>query len=242
VRVPIKLYSATVSHTIRFREVHLADGSPLEHRRICTKEDREVPYDEIVKGYEIAPGEYVTLDPDELKAAAGDRGKLIEIEQFVDADEIDRVQIGRSYYAGTREEPETWALLHEALAASGMAGIGRFTFHNREQLVAIRALGPAIAVHVLRFADEIVPAAELDVPEPPEPLTAKERRMAEKLIEGLYEGFDPEDWADRHRDAVMELIREKAEGRTVGRKKPKSKRATADLAAALEASLEETHA
>lgn len=242
VRVPIKLYSATVSHTIRFREVHLKDGSPLEHRRICTKEDSEVPYDEIVKGYEVADGEYVILEPDEIKAAAGDRGKLIEIEQFTDVDEIDPVRIGRSYFAGTRDEPETWALLHRALTESEMAGIGRFTFHNREYLVAVRALGPVIAVHVLKFADEIIHGDELDVADPPEKLTAKERRMAEKLIDGLYEEFDPAAWEDQHRDAVMELIRDKAEGRKAPRRKAKSKRATPDLAAALEASLEQTHA
>lgn len=242
VRVPVKLYSATASKTIRFREVHLKDESPLEHRRISTATDEEVPWSGIVKGYETGDGEYVVLEPDEVKAAAGDRGKVIELSEFVDAAEIDPTAIRRTYYAGYRDRSEAWSVLRDALEQTGKAGIGRFTFHNREQLVAVRAEGPVIAVEVLRFADELIPATELGIDAAPEKLTPKEKKMAKRLIEGLYEEFDPEEWQDEHRDQVLAVIRAKAEGEKPKKQKGKARRANRDLAAALEASLEQVSA
>lgn len=242
VRVPVKLYSATVSKTIRFREIHLKDGSPLEHRRISTASGDEVPWSQIVKGYDTGDGEYVVLEPDEVKAAAGDRGKVIELSEFVDADRIDPTAIRRTYYAGFRDRSEAWTVLHQALEQSGKAGIGRFTFHNREQLVAVRADGPVIVIEVLRFADELIPASELGIDAAPEKLTAKEKKMAKRLVEGLYEEFDPEAWQDQHREEVLKVIRAKAEGEAPKRQKGKVRRANRDLAAALEASLEQVRA
>src|SRR3989440_10566687 len=102
VNVPVKLYSATESKTIHFHEVHVRDGAKIEHRRICPKEDREVPYKEIVKGYEISAGRYVVLEKDEVKAAAGDRGKVIHLDEFVDAGAIEPVFYDRTCYVGSR--------------------------------------------------------------------------------------------------------------------------------------------
>src|SRR5579884_2195044 len=136
VSVPIKLYSATESKTVHFSEVHAKDGAKIEHRRMCPKEDREVPYKDTVKGYEVSSGKYVVLEKDEVKAAAGDRGKVIHLEEFVPGEEIDPVFYDRTYYAGSRDAEDAFRLLREALGKTDRIGIGRFSFHDREYLVA----------------------------------------------------------------------------------------------------------
>jgi DNA end-binding protein Ku len=238
VRVPIKLYSATESHTIRFRQVHLKDAAPLEHRRICTAEDEQVEYSEIVKGYEIDEDEYIILDKEEIKAAAGDRGKMIELEEFVEADDIDPVFFEKTYYMGYRDDPEPYALFQKALEKSGRAGIGRFSFHNREYLVAIRSRDGIIAMHTLRFHDEVVRGEDLKVPAPKKNPTKKEIDMADRLIAGLYEPFDPDAYHDEHRDELEKLIEAKAKGKKPKKGKAKPRKTPDDLSAALEASLE----
>lgn len=238
IKVPIKLYSATESRTIRFREVHTKDKAPLEHRRICTAEDVEVEYSDIVKGYEIGEDEYVVLSPEEVKAAAGDRGKVVEIEEFVDAGEIDPMYFAKTYYAGFRDDPEPYVLLERALDKSGQAGIGRFSFHNREYLVAIRSRQDVIALHTLRFEDEIVRGKELKLRKPDKQPTKKEVSMADRLIDGLQEPFQPEAYHDEHREQVQKLIDAKAKGKKPKKAKAKKRKSTDDLASALEASLD----
>src|SRR3954465_9684068 len=164
VNVPVKLYSATESKTVHFSEVHAKDGAQIEHRRVCPKEDKVVDYDDIVKGYEVSPDKYVVLAKDEIKAAAGDRGKGVHLEHFVDGADIDPVFYDRTYYVGSRDADDAYRLLHEALRRSGRAGIGRFTFHHREYLVAVRALEDAIALHTMRFHDEVVSPDDADIP------------------------------------------------------------------------------
>jgi len=119
VNVPIKLYSATESKSISFHEVHARDGARIEHRRICSKDEREVPYKQVVKRYEVADDRCVVLEGDEIKAAAGDRGKLIRLEEFVDTADIDPVFYEKTYYAGSREAPDAFRLLFEALRKTG---------------------------------------------------------------------------------------------------------------------------
>jgi DNA end-binding protein Ku len=238
VKVPIKLYSATESHTIRFREVHVKDGAPLEHRRICLAEDREVEYSEIVKGYEVDEDEYIVLEPDEIKSAAGDRGKVVEVEEFVSVEEIDPVFFDKTYFAGFRDDPEPYALFERALEKSDKAGIGRFSFHNREYLVAVRSREGALLLHTLRFHDEVVRGKDLKVPRAKKAPTKKEISMADRLIDGLQEPFDPKDYRDEHRDAVQDLIDTKAKGKKVRKTRRRPKKSSDNLGSALEASLE----
>ena len=162
--VPIKLYSATESKTVSFHEVHLKDGARLEHKRICSKEDKEVPYKEVVKGFEVAADEFVVLEKDEVAAAAGARGKVIEIEEFVPDDEIDPVFYEKTYYVGCRDDGEAYRVFHEALKQTERVGIGRFTFHNREYLAAIRPYEKILVLHTMRFADELVGPEDLELP------------------------------------------------------------------------------
>lgn len=236
VNVPIKLFTATESKTVHFSEVHAKDGAQIEHRRICPKEDKEVDYDDIVKGYEVSPGRYVVLDKDEIKAAAGDRGKVVHLEHFVDAAEIDPVFYDRTYYVGSRDAPDAYRLLHEALKRSGRAGIGRFTFHDREYLVAIRALDDVLALHTMRFHDEVVSPDELDIASGGRRPNGREIQMAGKLVESLEEDFKPEKYEDTYRESVLDLIKLKAAGKEidlVAQEEPEHD----DLEAALAASL-----
>src|SRR3954465_1103603 len=189
VNVPVKLYSATESKTVHFNEVHARDGAKVEHRRICPKEDKEVSYDDIVRGFEISEDKYVVLDKDEIKAAAGDRGKVVHITDFVEAHEIDPVFVEKPYFVGSRDEEDAYRLLFEALRRSGRAGIGRFTFHDREYLVAIRALDDVLALHTMRFHDEVVLPDELDVPSGGRKPNKREVQMAGKLVDSLQEDF-----------------------------------------------------
>ena len=142
VRVPVKLYSATESKRIPLRERHAPDGAAIEHRRLCVKEGREVPYSEIVKGYEVSAGSYVVLTKEEIAAAEGPEAHVVEIEHFVDREQIDPAFYERAYYLGPGKLGEdSYRLLHAALERSARVGIGRFVFHNKAHLVAIRARG-----------------------------------------------------------------------------------------------------
>lgn len=237
VNVPIKLYTATESKTVHFSEVHVKDGARIEHRRICPTEDKEVPYKEIVKGYEVAPDEYVVLTGDEVKAAAGNRGKVIHLDEFVEAAKIDPVFYDKTYYVGSREEADAYRLLRDALRRSGRAGIGRFTFHDREYLVAVRALDGAIALHTLRFHDEVVTGDDLELDTGGRKPSKREVQMAEQLVESLHEEFDPRKYEESYRAAVEDLIERKAAGEEIDLMEQEEPEQGDDLVAALQASL-----
>jgi DNA end-binding protein Ku len=237
VNVPIKLYSATESKTVHFHEVHAREGARIEHRRICPKEDKEVPYKQIVKGYEVRPDEYVVLDDEEVKAAAGDRGKVIHLQEFVDAAEIDPVFFEKTYYVGSRDEEDAFRLLHEALRKTGRAGIGRFSFRDREYLVALRAGDDVLVLHTLRFHDEVVSGNELELDGAAGKPSKREVEMAGKLVSSLAGDFKPQDHEDTYRDAVLDLIKRKGKGEEIDLVAQEEPAHGDDLAAALEASL-----
>jgi DNA end-binding protein Ku len=237
VNVPIKLYTATESKTVSFSQVHVSDGAKIEHRRFCPKEDKQVDYKDTVKGYEVSEGSYVVLEKDEVKAAAGNRGKVVHLEEFVDAADIDPVFYEKTYYAGSREAEDAYRLLHEALHTSGRAGIGRFTYHDREYLVAVRALDDVIALHTLRFHDEVVAPDDLELDLGRAKPRPREVEMATQLVDSLEQDFDPEAWEDSYREAVLDLIKRKARGEEIDLVAQEEPEQGDDLAAALEASL-----
>ena len=241
VNVPVKVYSAVQSKTVSFREVHLADGARIEHRRFCTQEDEEVPYAEVVKGFEVAPDEYVVLSKDEVKAAAGRRTKMIDVEHFVPVGDIDPVFFDRTYFLGAQDEgADAYRLLHDALKQTGRAAAGRFVFHNREYLAAIRSLDGVLALHTMRYADEVVSGGDVDIPDLSRGPTQREVDMAAQLIEGLHEDFHAEQYHDEYREAILSLIEAKATGKEIDVQPEDEQEADTDLAAALQASLEAT--
>jgi len=238
IAVPIKVHSATESRTVRFREVHEPDGARIEHRRIGP-DGEEVPYDDIVKGYEVREGEFVVLEKEEIAAAAGERSRLIDVEEFVDADAIDPVFFDRTYYLGARDDGDAYRLLHAALRRTGRAGIARWVFHNREYLVAIRPLDGVLALHTMRFHDELVDPGSLDIPAPSRKPTEREIEMAGTLVESLHADFDARTMlTDTHRETVLEYLDAKRHGKARKPEPPKPPEETDDLLAALQASLE----
>jgi DNA end-binding protein Ku len=239
VHVPVKLYSATESKTIHFHEVHLEDGERIEHRRFCAKEDREVPYEEVVRGFEVASGEYVALEKDEVKAAAGGTGHVIEVEHFVPVEDIDPVFYDRTYYVGAGEKAkDAYRVLHDALERTGRAAVGRFTFHNREYLAAIRPLENVLALHTLHFVDELVDGDEFDYKPPRQRAGDREVKMAGRLVESLHEDFRPNRYKDEYRKAVLDVIEQKAAGKEISAPEGNEPDEAPDLMAALEASLD----
>jgi DNA end-binding protein Ku len=238
VAVPIKLYSATESKTVHFHEVHVQDGAGVEHRRFCSKEDKEVPRDEIVRGYEVRANTYVVVDKEEIDAAAGERTRIIDVEHFVELAAIDPVFFDKAYFAGARDEgADAFRLLHDALERTGRAAIGRFTFHNREYLAAIRPYDGVLAVHTMRFADELVDRKDLDVPKAGKKPDDREVEMAGQLIESLHEPFKPDKYEDEYRQAVLDAIRRKAKGEEIEAPEEPEEEPQDDLLAALQASL-----
>jgi DNA end-binding protein Ku len=238
VDVPVKLYTATESKGVSFHQVHARDGARIEHRRMCSKEDKEVPYKQVVKGYEVSPGKYVVLEKDEVKAAAGDRGKVVHLQEFVDAGEIDPVFYDKTYFVGSGDDKDAYRLLYEVLRRSGRAGIGRFTFHDREYLVAVRALDDVIALHTMRFHDEVVSGDDLEIGRAGRKPSAREAKMATQLIDSLQEDFDPDDYDDSYRAAVLELVKRKAKGEEIDLFEQEEPDHGDDLMAALQASID----
>ena len=239
VHVPVKLYSATESKTIHFHEVHLPDGGRIEHRRFCEKEEREVPYEEVVRGFEVGKGSFVTLEKDEVKAAAGGTGHLIEVDHFVPVEDIDPVYYDRTYYLGAGEKAKDgYRVLHDALDRTGRAAIGRFTFHNREYLAAIRPFDGVLALHTLHFADEVVERDDFDYSKPRKRAGDREVKMAGRLVESLHEDFDPKRYKDEYRKAVLEVFEQKAAGKEIAPPEEDEPEDSSDLMSALEASLD----
>ncbi len=241
-RVPVKLFGAVESKTVHFHEVHAKDGARIEHRRIDPDSGDEVDYAHVVRGFETSDGGWVVLTDDEVKAADGPHAKLVAIDEFVPAEQIDPTFYDHPYYLGPRDDDAMagYRLLHDALARSGRVGIGRIVLRTREQLVALRALGDGVlGLATLRFADELVDPGSHDVPEPRRAPARREREMARTLVDTLAGPFDATDHEDDYRAQVLALIDRKAKGATIELPKEEPAEASDDLSAALEAMLAE---
>jgi len=241
--VPVKLYSAVSSKAIRFRELRAKDGSRVRHKRVAEADNEEVAYEDLVKGYEITPDQYVVLSREELEQLDPKRSKSIEIEDFVDLDQIDPIYFNQPYYLGPAPGAErAYALLAEAMGEQRKVAIARFVLRNRESLAAIRAGDGILTLATMRFADEVVPASQLEGllgEKPDSPPRRQEVEMAEQLIESLSTDFDPSAYEDEYRTELLSLIERKAAGEDVLAAKPEAPKPTKapDLMAALEESL-----
>lgn len=240
--VPVKLYSAVARRGIALREIRESDSARIKHRRVAEGTEEEVPYDEIIKAFEITPGNYVPLGKDEIAALAPNKSRSIEVEDFVDLGEIDPIYFDSPYYLGPAEGAEkAYSLLAAAMQASGKVAIARFVLRNKENLAAIRSDGKVLTLTTMRFADEVVPAAELEdvLPAEKPKVAKKEQQMAEQLIDSLSTRFDPEGYRDEYREQLLKLIETKAEGKEIVTPESEAPQATKapDLMAALEASI-----
>jgi DNA end-binding protein Ku len=238
VTVPVKVYTATESRSVHFREVHAKDGSRIEHRRICPKEDKAVDSKEIVRGYQVSARKWVELTDEEIAAAAGTQTRLIDVDHFVPASDIDPVYYEKAYYLGAQDKGrDAYALLHAALEQADRAGVGRWVFHNRERTVIVRALGDVLALHTMRFTDEIATPSDFELERVRRKPTDQEVKMAGRLVDGLHTDFDPAGYEDSHREAVLKLIEAKAAGKNIELPEPEEAETADDLLAQLEASL-----
>jgi DNA end-binding protein Ku len=238
VAVPIKVYSATESKTVHFREVHAKDGSRIEHRRICPKDGKTVDKDEIVKGYQLSARKWVEVTDEEIAAAAGPKSRRLEVDHFVPASEIDPVYYEKTYYLGAQDKGrDAYAVLLAALEKADRAGVGRWVFHNRERTVIVRALDGVLALHTMRFADEIVDPGDFDLERVRRKPTDQEIKMASQLVDGLHRKFDPSEYEDTYREDVLKLIELKAAGKNIELPEAEEPETADDLLAQLEASL-----
>ncbi len=238
VNIPVKLHSAVTQKEVRFHMLHAKDGARIKMKRFCSAEDKEVPYDEIVKGYELSKDRYVMITPEELEAYDPKATRTVEIRDFVDLADIDPIYYDQTYYlAPEKTAARAYRLLHDAMRATGKVAIASFVLRTRESLCCVRPVEEALALSTMSRADEIVPVESLDLPEAPKP-SERELHMAEQLVGSLTAPFEPARYPDVHRERVLELVQRKAEGETIEAPAPEEAPAkVVSLADALSASL-----
>ena len=235
VNAPVRMYAAISEHDVHFHLLHAKDAKRIHYRKVTDSGRREVPDDEIVKGYEVSDGEYVVLTDDEIAAAHVEGDKLIEIHDFVPLREIDPIVFERTYYLGPAEGAErVYALLARALESSGLVGIASFVFHDRDQLACLRVKDGTILLERMYFADEIRAEA---LSAPRRAVDKRELKLAIDLIESMQGSFDHPGYHDRYRERLMAIIDKKRKGETITVPAVEEPKAPDDLLAALEASL-----
>jgi len=241
VNVPVKLYTATSPKTVRFHQLSARTGARIRQKRVDPSTEEEVPYEEIVKGYEITPDRYVVIRPEELEALDPKATKTIDIEEFVDLEQIDPIYYDHSYYlAPTSGGAKAYRLLLDAMRESGKVGIGRVVLRSKQQLCALRATDGVLTLTTMLWGDEVLSPERLDELESVAEVPASDRelKMAEQLIESLSAEFEPDKFHDEYRQRVLELIERKAAGEEIAVAPAVEEPAAApDLMAALEASL-----
>lgn len=242
VAIPVKLYSATVDRAVRFHQIDSRTGSRVRQKRVSEADGAEVPYQEIVKGYELSSGRYVTISDDELAALDPKASRTIDLIEFVDLASIDPIYYESAYYlAPDPATPKPYALLLNAMSEASKVGIARFVMRGKERLCAIRADQDKLVLSTMRYADEIRASDEIDQLEAVAEveLTDKEVAMAGQLIASLDAAFDPEQFQDEYREKVQDLIARKREGDDSVIEAPGADQddTVIDLMAALEASV-----
>src|SRR3954465_11677484 len=240
VNVPVKLFSAVSRKTVRFHQLNGDTGNRIQQKRVDPETGEEVTYDQIVKGYELTRDRYVAIRPEELDALDPERTRTIDIEDFVDLDEIDPVYYDHPYYlVPDKGATKAYGLLPGGMKEAGKVAIARVVIRSKEQLVAIRpGEGDVLMMETMLFHDEVVPSPDLDELPDSKELKASDRelKMAQQLIDSLSSEFDPSRYRDEYRDKVLELIERKASGEEIAvqPEAPQPARVP-DLMAALEA-------
>jgi DNA end-binding protein Ku len=241
VNIPVKLYSAVSKKTVRFHQIDAESGARVRQKRVGP-DGEEIPYEQIVKGYEIGPDRYVTIAPEELEALEPQKTRTIDIEDFVDLEQIDPIYYDHPYYlAPDTGASKAYKLLVDAMEDSGKVAVARVVLRSKEHLVAIRPRDGALAMETMLFADEVIPAEsleELAAADGDVQTSDRELAMANQLIESLASDFEPEKYRDEYRERVLDLIERKAQGETIVIEEPAAEpQEVPDLMAALEASI-----
>jgi DNA end-binding protein Ku len=241
VNVPVKLYSAVSRKTVRFHQLNRETGNRISQRRVDPDTGDDVSYDDIVKGYELTKDRYVVITPEELEALDPERTRTIDIEDFVDLEDIDPIFYDHPYYlVPDTGATKAYGLLLNAMRESGKVAIAKVVLRSKEQLVAIRPQDELLCMETMIFADEVVSHDSIDELPAASDLkaSARELKMAQQLIDSLSTDWEPEKYRDEYREKVLELIERKAAGEEIA-VQPEAPQPTKvpDLMAALEASL-----
>ena len=242
VNIPVKLYSAVSRKTVRFHQIDAESGQRIRQQRVNPGSGEEVPYEQIVKGYEISPDKYVTITPEELEALEPQKTRTIDIEEFVDLEQIDPIYYDHPYYlAPDKGAAKAYRLLLDAMEQADKVAIARVVIRSKENLVALRSYDGAITMETMLFPDEVVQPdsiEELASADGNVQTSKRELDMAKQLIESLSGDFDPNAYRDEYRERVLDLIERKAAGETITVEAPEPERKEVpDLMAALEASI-----
>jgi DNA end-binding protein Ku len=243
VTIPVGLYSATEDKTPRFKQLRKDDGSPIRYRRVAEADEKEVAWDDIVKGYEVEKGRYVVFTEEELEAAvSGNGSKLVDVVQFVDQSEIDPILYKSAYYlAPEKTGIKAYQILGSALEQGGKVALCRVSIRSREQMATLRAVDGVLVLETMHWPDEVREAA-FEVLGQEVEVRPEEVAVAEMLVENLTRPFDPAEWVDASRERVEEMARKKVDGEEIVAPSMPEPTKVVDLLEALRASVEATKA
>jgi DNA end-binding protein Ku len=243
VAVPVKLYPATEQQDIRFHQFKEGTKQRIRYKRVSEQTGREVDYEDIVKGYEVDKDKFVIVTLEELEAAAPEKTRTIEIEDFVDLADIDPIYYEKTYYLAPEDQAgaeKAYALLLKAMKDEGKVGIGRFVMRTKEYLAAIRPMDGILALQTMYFPDEIRQSSEVENVPVRARAGDRELKMAKQLIGSLATDWDPKRYHDQYRERVLKLIRDKAKGKEVVLPEAPTQTRVKDLMEALKTSIEAT--
>jgi DNA end-binding protein Ku len=244
VNIPIALYPATRREELKFRLLRESDLSPVNYKRVAEKDGEEVPWNQLVKGYEYEKGKYVILKDEDFQRVDLEATQTVDIQDFVEQEEIDPIFFYKPYYLEPQKGGDkAYALLRDALKDSGKVGIAKVVIKTREYLAGVKPEDGVLVLELMHFADELADPGKLHVPKKTE-VGKREMNMAKSLIDGMSSKWNPEKYKDDYREALMEVIEEKVEagGKEIEEKPKKSPKPTKviDLVSVLQKSLEQT--
>lgn len=247
VNIPIKLFNSVSRKGVSFNQIDSRTGSRIKMKRVSAVDDTEVPYEAIVKGYELSPDRYVLIEPEELDALDPEATHTIDIEEFINLSEIDPIFYDAPYYvAPVKGTEKPYALLVRAMEQEGKVAIARFVMRTKQYLAALRPKNGKLLISTMVYADEIIPADDISDLDGVEDIDVSDRElaMAKQLIDSLTSAFEPDRFRDEYRDKVLELIEQKAAGVETIVEAPAAVEETkvVDLLAALEASVKDARA
>ncbi len=245
VNIPIALYPATRKEELKFRLLRAKDLSPVNYKRVAEKDGKEVPWDEIVKGYEYEKGKYVVLKDEDFQRVDLEATQTVDIQDFVDQEEIDPIFFYKPYYLEPQKGGDkAYVLLRETLQKTGKVGIAKVVIKTRQYLAGVKAKDSVLVLELMHFAEELADADKLHIPKKLE-AGKRELDMAKALVDSMSSKWDPKKYRDDYREALMEVIEEKVEagGKEIEEKpKPKPRPSTKviDLVSVLQESLNKT--
>src|SRR5438552_7053077 len=244
VNIPIALYPATRREEFKFRLLRKSDLSPVNYKRVAEKDGKEVPWDQIVKGYEYERGKYVVLKDEDFERVDLEATQTVDIQDFVDVDEIDPMFFYKPYYLEPQKGGDkAYALLRDALKDSNRVGIAKVVIKTRQYLAGVKPEDGALVLELMHFADELADTSKLHIPKKVE-VGKREMNMAKSLIDSMSAKWNPEKYQDEYKEALMEVIEEKVEagGKEIEEKPRKAPKPTKviDLVKVLQQSLEQT--